>query len=61
MALFIYNKEITQIVSKNKPISTVYKAGVIVWQAVRSCFGGGLWISKKPWLGKEGWKLGKRN
>jgi len=29
---------------------------ILVWQAVRSCFGSGVWVSAKPWLGQEKWK-----
>lgn len=28
----------------------------LVWQAVRSCFGSGMWINNKPWLNNEGWR-----
>lgn len=61
----IYNgKEITQtIYIKNglkRVISAIYyiKDGAkrIVFQAVRSCFGSGKWIGKKPWIGTEKWK-----
>ena len=34
----------------------VYKGLRLVWMAVRSCFGSGVWISNKPWLGSETWK-----
>lgn len=54
--LYTHNKEISSIVAKNHVIATIYKAGRIVWEAVRSCFGSGRWIPKKPWLYKEGWK-----
>lgn len=52
--------EITQInIVKNgviKAISYVYYGSKLVWQAVRSCFGSGIWVSQKPWLGDESWK-----
>ena len=52
--------EITQInIVKNgviKAISYVYYGSKLVWQAVRSCFGSGIWISQKSWLGDESWK-----
>lgn len=36
---------------------TMVKYGVdTVWQAVRSCFGRGIWIPSKPWLGSDKWK-----
>lgn len=41
---------------KRFSIQTVYHAGVVVWQAIRSCFGSGFWVNKKPWLNNEGWK-----
>ena len=28
----------------------------LLWQAVRSCFGSGLWKGAKPWLGSERWR-----
>ena len=34
----------------------VYKGLQLVWMAVRSCFGSGVWLGAKPWLGSETWK-----
>lgn len=34
----------------------VYKGLRLVWMAVRSCFGSGEWVGKKPWIGSEKWK-----
>ena len=60
MAIRIDNKEITAITIRKKVISAIYTATAtgakLVWEAIRSCFGSGVWIRKKPWLGKEGWK-----
>lgn len=50
------NKEITGIYVGNKVITAVYIGTKLVWQAVKSCFGSGKWVSAKPWLGKEKWK-----
>ena len=52
-------KPISSISYGGKVIATVYHGAVLVWQAVRSCFGSGRWIRKKPWLGKERWKHGE--
>lgn len=27
-----------------------------IYEAVRSCFGSGRWLNRKPWLNKEKWK-----
>lgn len=52
--------EITQVnIVKDgviKAISYIYYGSKLVWQAVRSCFGSGLWVSQKSWLGDESWK-----
>jgi len=61
MALFVNDKNIVEIFANNKVISTIYKGGRIVWEAIRSCFGSGMWIPKKPWLYKEGWREGKKH
>lgn len=64
-----YNgKEITQIYYKDKvlgkiPISRVYRkipnTLLLIWEAVRSCFGKGFWIDDKPWSDIDGYKDNK--
>lgn len=60
MSIIRKGREITGINRKGRNISEVWKyingAWRIVWQAVRSCFGTGYWINKKPWINEEGWK-----
>ena len=53
-------KEITAIYLGKKALSAVYKGSVLIWQAVRSCFGSGHWVGAKPWIGKEGWRYSKK-
>lgn len=40
-------------------LAAVYHGVRLVWMAVRSCFGSGIWVSEKPWLGNETWKNNK--
>ena len=54
--IFRNGKEVTAVYLGEKVIASVYHGTVLVWSAVRSCFGSGRWIGKKPWLGKERWK-----
>lgn len=49
-------KEITSIYHGKNVISAVYKGAVLIWQAVRSCFGSGVWAEEKPWMDEEAWK-----
>lgn len=53
------NHEIVVKVKGNRFISVVRKGLRLVWMAVRSCFGSGIWVSEKPWLGNEEWKSNK--
>ena len=39
-----------------KAITAVYKGLILVWTAVRSCFGKGWWINDKPWINDDAWK-----
>lgn len=49
------NQEVTAIHHQNKTIAAVYKAGRVIWQAIRSCFGAGYWINEYPWSNQDGW------
>lgn len=49
-------KEVTLIYYGKKAVSAVYAGARLVWQAVRSCFGGGGWNNDKPWDNDDGWK-----
>lgn len=38
-----------------KTLSVIYKGGVMVWEAIRSCFGKGYWINAYPWDNEDKW------
>ena len=44
------NKEISAIRLGNNVISAVYKGSVLIWQAIRSCFGSGWWVNENTSL-----------
>lgn len=54
--MIIKGKEISYIFLKEKAIGAIYKGAVIVWQGIRSCFGGGAWYNDKGWNNQDGWK-----
>ena len=39
-----------------KAVSAVYYGAKVVWEAVSSCFGSGMWLGDRPWSGVDGWK-----
>lgn len=49
-------KEMVAVHYGTKTISAIYKGSVLVWQAIRSCFGAGYWVDSKPWIDDEPWK-----
>lgn len=49
-------REIIALYKQGKKTQAIYKGVFLVWQAIRSCFGSGIWINDKPWLNDEGWK-----
>lgn len=54
--LNVNGKNIASIMRNGKMLSALYKDGVLIWQGVRSCFGSGVWVGHKPWIGLEKWK-----
>ena len=39
-----------------KTITAVYKGARLVWEAITSCFGSGMWLGARPWKGTDGWR-----
>ena len=37
-------------------VETMWLNGHIIWQGIRSCYGGGMWLNEKPYLNTDGWK-----
>lgn len=49
-------KEITYIYISGKVIGAVYRGSKVIWEGIRSCFGGGAWLNLKAWQNTDGWK-----
>ena len=56
--LIVKGKRIESIDHVSKSIQAVMHMGVMVWNAIRSCFGSGAWNNDAPWLNDEGWNNG---
>ena len=39
-----------------KPIAYVYLGINLIWSAVSSCFGSGMWLNDKRWSNDDAWK-----
>lgn len=61
MALHVNGgKNVVPVIANNRTISAIFKGARKIWEAIRSCFGGGMWTPSKPWLGSEGWRETKK-
>lgn len=54
--IFKNNKEIESLYKGSTTISEVYRGAVLLWQAIKSCFGKGFWINEKEWNNTDGWR-----
>lgn len=50
------DKETTAIHLGTVLVGSIYRGGVLVWQAVRSCFGAGYWMRNKIWDCTDIWR-----
>ena len=37
-------------------IQEIRKGAQLLWEAVKGCFGSGLWKNEKGWINTEGWR-----
>jgi len=58
MSISVGNKNVTGISVGAIAIAYVYRGAVLVWQAIRSCFGNGYWINDKGWINDNAWRNG---
>ena len=56
--LYHLGKEHSAISHLGKSIQFVYHLGVLVWQAIKSCYGLGAWKNDLPWSNHDAWSNG---
>lgn len=54
--LWIGGKSFSAMAIGGKIVATMYYKGIKIWGTIRSCFGSGVWLSAKPWIGTDTWK-----
>lgn len=57
--IFKDKKEVVDIHVNGKAGTMLYKGRTLLWEAVKSCFGRGMWINDKPWSNTDGWRNDK--
>ena len=50
------NKELIARYIGIKTIQYVYKGMRLIWSAISSCFGNGIWFNDKVWNNNDAWK-----
>lgn len=60
MAIYRQNRETIEMHRYGKNTIEIWSffnnAWTVAWQAIRSCFGAGVWRGDKPWVGSDSWK-----
>lgn len=59
MAIHSKGKNIGIVYYGSLVISAIYRGAMLVYTAIRSCFGSGMWSGEKPWIGTDNWKNNK--
>ena len=54
--IFLGNKELSSAHIDKRAITQIYKGAILIWEAIKSCFGAGFWKNDAPWSNDEGWK-----
>lgn len=49
-------KELKERYWGRRAIQYVYKGALLVWSAISSCFGSGIWYNDKVWNNNDPWK-----
>ena len=55
MLLFDF-KNIESLYLGKQVIQEIRKGTIIIWEAIKGCFGSGFWKNNKGWINKEGWR-----
>ena len=55
MLLFDF-KNIESLYLGKQVIQEIRKGIIIIWEAIKGCFGSGFWKNNKGWINKEGWR-----
>lgn len=50
------NLELTARYYGKQAITAVYHGAKLVWEAISSCFGSGMWLNLRAWKNTDGWK-----
>ena len=56
MAILKGKIKITLLAKGVKPIASFAKGSIVIWSAVKSCFGAGFWRNDKQYDNDEGWR-----
>lgn len=57
--IFKNEKSVIAIYRGRKALAFIYRGVRLVWQAIRSCYGRGVWTEEKPWIDTDLWKDNK--
>ena len=50
------DKEVVAVSKGRRIISYIYRGIMLIWSAIRSCFGNGYWVNTMSWSNEDAWK-----
>lgn len=53
---WVGKEKVGRLLVRGEYVEALYYGSILIWQALRSCFGKGYWRNNKPWINKEGWR-----
>lgn len=54
--IYHQGRETAAAYAAGRALSMIYAGARLVWQAIRSCYGAGLWQAAKPWSRTDPWR-----
>lgn len=54
--IYVKDKKVERVWIGGKPVAMLLTASAKIWEAIHSCFGGGVWRAARPWRGSDKWK-----
>lgn len=49
-------QEIVALWKDGKRITAIWETGQLIWEAIKSCYGSGVWRDDKPWRDDDVWR-----
>lgn len=53
--IWLGDKKVSELRFGAKAVTALYLGALLIWSAISSCFGSGLWLRDQTWSNDETW------